>query len=864
MQRKDFQDRVLTTLTDYLGELVGQAARSSKIAAFAAANPELAMPVPDFTEDAWTALRTAGKLPASRAGVPFSPRKDSVGRPVPNLCLKVPTGGGKTLLAAESVSRILDRWQGRQAGVVLWICPNEAIFSQTRKALRNREHPYRQLLDKASGGRTRILEKDDPLHRADVDANLCVMLLMLQSANRETKESLRLFRDRGNVHGFFPVIDDRDAHARWLQDVPNLDYYSDVTLHWHVVKDSLGNALRAVRPIVVLDEGHKGYSKLAMETVYDFNPSFVIELSATPVDRDRDAPPVYSNWLCDVRGTDLEKEDMIKLPINVFVRADQDWRACLTQSLEKLNALQADADRLHAECARYIRPICLVQVERTGKEQRDGKHVHSQDALGHLLTLGLRADQIAIKSADQDDLKARAHEDLSSATNPVRFIITSRALQEGWDCPFAYVLCALAPTASRNAMTQLIGRILRQPDTEKTGIAGLDQCHVLCVHAQSKTITDGIKKGLEQDGMHDLADHVRDTSGGGGSGSGGPAPTTLRRSKGNEVLKVYLPVVHWLGDSKTRELDYEADLLSRTDVLGLDMKPLAKRLAKGDRLSSGASLRVELSDDEHVIHVHDQGGGAETPSFDPVHVCRAISDLVPNGWQARQLVGVLALALADEGVLPEKLGSLTGLLVDELRKELVQELDALAEALFRQDIASGLIQFSLRTDARNYMVPENFDAILAKPLRGLVREDGKAVERALFSPTTDDGINKLERSVACYLDAKEATRWWFRNVARSQYGLQGWRKHRVYPDLIVSLSDKDGRERLLVLETKGEHLAGNHDTTYKQGLLDLLSERFSGLQRVGGMELVGDGYDLDCALVLETEWETTIPVLLRA
>src|SRR5690606_20640597 len=117
---------------------------------------------------------------------------------------------------------------------------------------------------------------DDPLSRADVDGNLCVMLLMLQSANRETRESLRLFRDRGSVHGFFPAADDRDGHARWLEEVPNLNYYSDVTLQWHIVKDSLGNALRAIRPIVVLDEGHKGYSKLAMDTLYGFNPSFVL------------------------------------------------------------------------------------------------------------------------------------------------------------------------------------------------------------------------------------------------------------------------------------------------------------------------------------------------------------------------------------------------------------------------------------------------------------------------------------------------------------------------------------------------------------------------------------------------------------
>ena len=862
MKLKDFQEQVLTTLDAYLAELATQSAVSQKQAKLAAENPEACIAVSDFTAKAWEAMMQAGRLP--RRDKPFSPRKDGIGRPVPNICLKIPTGGGKTLLAAASVSRILDRWHGKQTGFVLWICPNEAIYTQTRKALKNREHPYRHILDQASGGRTRILEKNDPLHHADVEGNLCVMLLMLQSASRSalTQESLRVFRDRGSVHGFFPAADDKEGQDRMLAEVPNLHTYADVTeMQWCVVKDSLGNALKAVRPIVVLDEGHKGFTDIALRTVYDFNPTFVLELSATPIDRDSATPPIYSNWLCDVRGMDLEKEDMIKLPINVAVRADQDWRACLSQSLEKLNALQAEADRLQSETARYIRPICLVQVERTGKEQRDGKRVHSQDAREHLLALGLREDEVAIKSADQDDLKARGHEDLTSQTNPVRFIITSRALQEGWDCPFAYVLCALAPTASRNAMTQLIGRILRQPDTEKTGFSELDQCHVLCVHAESKTITDGIKKGLEQDGMADLVDHVRE-AGDGGSQGNAPGTTTVRRSKGKEALKIYLPVVYWLGAGKPRELDYEADLLSRTDVLTLGMLPLAERLAHGDRLNSAKTLQVMLSNDANVISVRDRGGPTETPGFDPVHVCRAISDLVPNGWQARELVQRLVVALAEQGVGPDILGSLTGLLVDELRKELVTGLDDLAEAIFRQDMMDGTIQFSLRTDARSYAVPEAFEAGLAKPLRWLTRDDGKPVEKALFAPTTDDGINTLERNVACYLDGKDATRWWFRNVARSQYGVQGWRKHRVYPDLVVSLSQQDGRERLLVLETKGEHLSGNSDTTYKQRLLNLLTGEFAGMQQVGGMSLVGNDYELVCAMVLESEWETTLPKLV--
>ncbi|CAD7855632.1 MAG: hypothetical protein [Olavius algarvensis Gamma 1 endosymbiont] len=140
--------------------------------------------------------------------------------------------------------------------------------------------------------------------------------------------------------------------------------------------------------------------------------------------------------------------------------------------------MQAEADTLQAKTPRYIRPICLVQVERTGNDQREVGFIHAEDAREYLLTLGVREQQIAIRTSAQNDLKEPENLDLLSPTNQVRFIITKQALQEGWDCPFAYVLCSLAPGSSRNAMTQLIGRILRQPETVKTGIAALDECYL--------------------------------------------------------------------------------------------------------------------------------------------------------------------------------------------------------------------------------------------------------------------------------------------------------------------------------------------------------------------------------------------------
>jgi len=330
------------------------------------------------------------------------------------------------------------------------------------------------------------------------------MLLMLQSANRQTRESLKMFQDRGDVHGFFPDEGDQEAHRRVLDAIPNLDSYGkagDAGSFWPMVKDSLGNALRLIRPVVVMDEGHRAISELAFATLYGFNPCFVLELSATPKDvaavgghKPRLARP--ANILVEVSGTELDREGMIKMPLNLDPRQGADWRATLAVALERLNAIDREAQRLQAERGRYIRPIMLVQVERTGEDQRDGKRVHALDAKDWLKTAGLDDAEIAIKTADTNDLNNPENQDLLLPTNRVRAIITKQALQEGWDCPFAYVLCSLSASSNLSSMTQLVGRILRQPQAEKTGVAVLDECHVITHHADTADVVQAIKTGF--------------------------------------------------------------------------------------------------------------------------------------------------------------------------------------------------------------------------------------------------------------------------------------------------------------------------------------------------------------------------------
>ena len=183
----------------------------------------------NYPQRAWEVLKQSD----------YVTRTDDAKRPIPHICFKVPTGGGKTLLAAAALERL-----HRQRGLTLWIMPTKAIYAQTKKALWDKEHPYRKMLERASAGKVKMLEKDDPFNRDDTANYLCVMLLMLPAANRQKGKEfiLRMFKDTGKYPSFFPDSDDILGDARMRNEYPDLECKSET--EGGLVKQSLFKRLQ--------------------------------------------------------------------------------------------------------------------------------------------------------------------------------------------------------------------------------------------------------------------------------------------------------------------------------------------------------------------------------------------------------------------------------------------------------------------------------------------------------------------------------------------------------------------------------------------------------------------------------------------
>ncbi len=803
MEMKEYQVRALEAFDRWRNALA--AARTQAGAAVAAlreAGVDMPGDLRNYPKTAWQQLDVADYK------VPYVDRTDEAGRPIPHICFKVPTGGGKTLLAAAALQRL-----NRQTGLTLWITPTRAIYQQTKAALRNREHPYRQMLEIGSGGRVKLLEKDDLFTAADVANYLCVMLLMLPAANRQKgREFLRMFRDSGRYPTLFPDSDDARGAASLLAEHPDLERNENNG----PVKHSLFNVFKMLRPVVVLDEAHKAYGARNQQANEEFarsinrlDPSLVIELSATP-------NRGISNLLVDITGVELKNEEMIKLPVQVTSFTNADWHYTLAQAHDQLERLDAEAQSLQMSEGRYIRPIAVVRVERTGKQQRDGERIHAEDVREYLTqNLGVSANAVAVKSSEKDEL---AGMDLLSGFSPVRWIITKSALMEGWDCPFAYMLVILDNTQAKTAITQLVGRVMRQPYARRTKREGLDQCYVYCWNTNVGQAVSHVKNGLENEGMDGLSDEVL------GTGVDWQRIEVKRREPFRDKA-IFLPLVlHKDGDG-WRELDYQQHILPGVDWAAINAPDPQSSLPDH---ASRQSASVDIGDALPVFRADRALFIDKTLKIS--YFARRLSDIVPNTWQSARIVQQLVEKLQAGDGNEDEIYDRRSYLAFALREHLANAIEEQAESVFRHKLQVGKIRFDLEAGQPNFRMRDSYEVPITDHYALLAGNDGRPVQLSLFEPVYDQQFDSvLERKFARYLDEQKALRWWHRVAVQQsgEYYLRGWKQERIWPDFVAMAGETAGKPHVLVFETKGEHLRGNPDTDYKERVLETLQNAFN-------------------------------------
>lgn len=392
---------------------------------------------------------------------------------VPNLCFKVPTGGGKTLLACASLSAIFAALPLQKIKAVVWLVPSEAILTQTLKALKDPRHPYRQKIDADFNGRVSVYSKQELLNGQNfnptvINEQLSIMVLSYDSFRSSNREGLKAYKENSNLAIFNKVLGTPE------NPIDKAD------------ETALLQIINQLNPVIIVDESHHARTKLSWEMLQNFNPAFVLDLTATPKKE--------SNIISYTDAIQLKKEHMVKLPVIVYNRDRQE--DVLIDAIDLRRNLEEIAQKQQEATGRYIRPIVLFQAQPKGKEEAATFEKLRQK----LVEAGIPAEEIAIRTADVNELK---NVDLLSPKCKIRFIITVNALKEGWDCPFAYILASLANRTSQIDVEQILGRILRLPYTAANIEKPLNMSYVLTSSENFQETIKRIVKGLNDAGFSD-------------------------------------------------------------------------------------------------------------------------------------------------------------------------------------------------------------------------------------------------------------------------------------------------------------------------------------------------------------------------
>lgn len=395
---------------------------------------------------------------------------------VPNICFRIPTGGGKTLLAVHSIPIIIQKLLNTDSSLVFWLAPSDAIVEQTITALKNQRHPYREFLDQKFKERTVNVMSIYEAHTKafDLSSELPIIVATIQTFSVENEEGRKFYEENGTYQDF----------------IGNKD-----------ILPSLANAIKESNPIVIVDEAHNSKTNLRVSRLIELNPSFMLELTATPQLVHAEAEGKYANnILYSVSASQLKAEDMIKLPI--VLETINKWQLGIKESIEKRLELENIAKLELQESGQYIRPIVLFKAEAN----RNSSSITYSKILEILIhDYGIEREEIAVHTGEFEDLK---NVDLMKEDCKIKFVITVDKLKEGWDAPFAYILNAVGDMKSSTAVEQILGRVLRLPYAKKKSQHDLEKAYAYIASSETTQVIKNLKESLIDNGFEQLEAEV--------------------------------------------------------------------------------------------------------------------------------------------------------------------------------------------------------------------------------------------------------------------------------------------------------------------------------------------------------------------
>lgn len=682
----------------------------------------------------------------------------------PFVCIKVPTGGGKTLIASHAVGLIFNSYLGERndKGLVIWFVPSDAIRTQTLDTLRDRKHSYRAALDERFNNAVKIfnLAEAKSISPNDLVDNICIVVATLSSFRRKDKEWLKAYQDNGALMNHFADLKSKDF------DFLDKDKEGEIIY-------SLVNVIKLHNPLIIADEGHNLQTELSLEMVSRLNPAFILEFTATPKGQ--------SNVLVNISAKELKVEKMIKMPI--YLANKTPWEETIYAGIDKLKELEKAAKKIKKE---YIRPIMLLQAEQ---EKESNKRVYVDQIKKFLMRdARIPEEQIKIKTAKRDELPKM--EETLSKKSPIRYIITVNALKEGWDCPFAYILVSVSNLGARLSVEQTIGRIMRLPYAQEKTDPILNSAYVFAATHNFSQTSEAVIKALHENGYEDIIPMV-----------GGVSIAANEYKFHSNDKKIVLPYINVKDGQVFRRLDYLGDLISDSSILTGQTVNLVLPAAE-----SNSVVKIDIGQDGELIK--DTAGKLNlifhNKNFSREDLLAWLRIKIQRGFISLTETNIFLEKIV-AGLLKKYSLSKLNIARYQIKEAVENKIDQLvnehAAKKFKELEKKGL----LRGQGENFFIPKAINLIEVCPDNFSLHLYDRAGK-----------MNKEELDVAYRLDTLTNVLWWLRNPEKAGFYLQGWAKNKFYPDFIV----KTVKGNYFVLEYKGGHLEEAPEAKYKEEIGD--------------------------------------------
>lgn len=829
-------------------------------------------------------LRLAGQHTAEAAFVlqtkrPY--RKVARLPDIPYVCLRVPTGGGKTVMACHALGIMTREHLHQERSVCLWLVPSNVIREQTLKALRDRRHPYRQAIDSQFKA-VSVMDLSDALYvqRGVLDGDACIIVSTLAAVRKEDTEGRKIYESNGFLHHHFTGLP-AALEGKLLKNEDGTTPYS------------LANVLRLWQPLVIMDEAHNARTKLSFEALERFNPSCIVEFTATPqTEHDPEHGKYASNVLAHVSAAELKAEHMIKLPIRL--RTTPSWTETLADAVQRQRDLEVIAGREQLETGEYIRPIVLIQAQPHRQDQQMVTAEVIKKAL--LDDFKLQEAQVAVATGatrEIDDVN------LLDPKCAIRFIITQQALKEGWDCPFAYIFCSVADVGSVRDVEQLLGRVLRLPKATSKLNNELNLAYATVSSQRFVETLDRLSEALVENGFEVMESRQFLTAEQPPLPGLGQLPLFSSRILTAKVLEQ--PNLSKLDAALGQRVSYDggtgaltvagvitpADRVQLIGCFGSDEAKQAVELmcaASGvapDKDSPGEPIKIpalcirvgaqlEMLEESHFIDAQwdlsqcdptlsetdfpsevvagsegeldvSAGGKVVTRFVDEVRRQLALLH-VEGGWSVAKLVDWLDREIPHPDITRTQSIVFIHKAIEMLMESRHVTIDQLASRKYvLRDGLMSLINLH-RQRMQNDGYQKLFSGVPAAeietdPLICLTISQDKYAPNwyygggYIFQKHAFELVGELksdgeEFECARYIDQLPQVKRWVRNLERRP-GASFWlptATDKFYPDFVANLQDG----RILVVESKGEHLWSNDDSKEKRVIGEIWAERSHG------------------------------------